>query len=207
MLAQPIYALLVVMGLGALSLIMGFILVARGIGTAEGESSIRLVGVEIRMSKVGPGVIFAIFGLALIAFAAWRLPGASSGQLGKSAADGQANAESGKTPSAEGNSTTASSGTDDIGLVRRALIASAAGRCPESVMGPLLRTACEQQMPGMGENLAARGEIMAVRYEGQQETPTGPLSIYTVNYADSQMTWMVSKSRDGKLATFFSPYR
>lgn len=51
--------------LGALCILLGFYLVVRGIGTADGESRIKLFGFEVSAGRVGPGVLFAMFGLVL----------------------------------------------------------------------------------------------------------------------------------------------
>lgn len=57
---------LMVFGLGAACILLGFYLVARNIGASEGESAVKVIGIEIRASKVGPGVLFALFGLVLV---------------------------------------------------------------------------------------------------------------------------------------------
>ena len=56
---------LLVFGLGAVCMLLGFFLAVRGIGASESESAIKVIGIEIRASKVGPGVLFALFGLVL----------------------------------------------------------------------------------------------------------------------------------------------
>ncbi len=68
---------LLVFGLGAACMMLGFFLVVRGIGTSESESTIKVVGIEIRASKVGPGVLFALFGLVLVVIAILKLQGPS----------------------------------------------------------------------------------------------------------------------------------
>jgi hypothetical protein len=57
---------LMVFGLGAACILLGFFLVARNIGAADGESAVKVIGIEVRASKVGPGVLFALFGLVLV---------------------------------------------------------------------------------------------------------------------------------------------
>jgi hypothetical protein len=54
--------------LGALCIVGGFVLAARGIGGAEAASTFRFAGAEIELTKVGPGVIFAALGLLVIFF-------------------------------------------------------------------------------------------------------------------------------------------
>lgn len=62
-----------VFGLGAALMLLGFFLVVRGIGASESESAIKLIGIEIRASRVGPGVLFALFGLVLVITAIIKL--------------------------------------------------------------------------------------------------------------------------------------
>lgn len=70
---------LMVFGLGAACILLGFFLVARNVGAADGESAVKVIGIEIRASKVGPGVLFALFGLVLVVTALVKLqsPGGS----------------------------------------------------------------------------------------------------------------------------------
>src|SRR5688572_30419756 len=68
---------LLVFGLGAVCMLLGFFLAVRGIGASESESTIKVIGIEIRASKVGPGVLFALFGLVLVITAIVKLQGPS----------------------------------------------------------------------------------------------------------------------------------
>jgi hypothetical protein len=66
---------LLVFGLGALCMLLGFFLVVRGVGASDSESAIKLIGIEVRASRVGPGVLFAMFGVVLIVTALSKQPG------------------------------------------------------------------------------------------------------------------------------------
>jgi hypothetical protein len=66
---------LLVFGLGAVCMLLGFFLVLRGVGSSDSESSIKLIGIEVRASRVGPGVLFALFGVVLIVTALSKQPG------------------------------------------------------------------------------------------------------------------------------------
>jgi hypothetical protein len=88
-------------------------------------------------------------------------------------------------------------------LLREALIASARGVCPE-IMSPLLRATCEQQMPGMGEVLRRKGNIMRTRFVGTQYSQFGPVEIYSVEFNQGDMVWGVNTTPDGKLLAMFS---
>src|SRR5690348_2359085 len=67
-------AFLLVFGLGAVCVALGFFLVVRGIGASDSESSVKVVGLELRASRVGPGVLFAMFGVVLIVVALAKQP-------------------------------------------------------------------------------------------------------------------------------------
>jgi len=70
---------LLAFGLGAACMLLGFFLVVRGIGTSESESAIKIIGLEIRASRVGPGVLFALFGLVLVVTAMVKLQAPAGG--------------------------------------------------------------------------------------------------------------------------------
>lgn len=89
-------------------------------------------------------------------------------------------------------------------LLKRALAASAKGQCPPDLMSPMLQGACEQQMPGMGNNLAARGPITGTEFIGIQQTPTGPAEVYRVRFEHGPMMWMISTGPDGKIVILWS---
>jgi hypothetical protein len=72
----------VVIGLGALCVLGGFALAARGIGGAQAGGTIKVLGVEIQLQRVGPGVIFATLGVGLIVWA--TRDGATSTPAGRS---------------------------------------------------------------------------------------------------------------------------
>jgi hypothetical protein len=79
---------LLVFGLGAVCMLLGFFLVVRGIGTSDSESAIKVIGIEIKASKVGPGVLFALFGLVLVitAIAKQQAPAPASPSAAKAPA-------------------------------------------------------------------------------------------------------------------------
>ena len=67
-------ASLMALSFGALCMLLGFFLIVRGIGDSDSESSVKVIGVEIRASKVGPGVVFAMFGLVIAVVALSKFP-------------------------------------------------------------------------------------------------------------------------------------
>ena len=67
-----------VFGLGALCVLLGFVLVVRGVGGTEGEAKIKVLGLEFGAAKSGPGVIFALFGSVLVVVALVKQPASPS---------------------------------------------------------------------------------------------------------------------------------
>ena len=64
----------VVISLGGLCLLLGFFIIVRGIGVSESEGSFKFLGIELRTSKVGPGILFSMFGVFLIVIAIVQMP-------------------------------------------------------------------------------------------------------------------------------------
>lgn len=91
---------LLVFGLGAVCMLLGFFLAVRGIGASESESAIKVIGIEIRASKVGPGVLFALFGLVLVITAIVKLQGPSGASPAAAGAPPQAQAQAAGVASA-----------------------------------------------------------------------------------------------------------
>jgi hypothetical protein len=54
--------------IGALCLLGGFVLAAAGVGSEKSDSSVKFLGMEIKLERVGPGVIFAVLGVVLVVF-------------------------------------------------------------------------------------------------------------------------------------------
>jgi hypothetical protein len=90
-------------------------------------------------------------------------------------------------------------------LLEQALTAAAKGQCPPSIMSPMLRGTCEQQMPQMGQNLAQMGPITNTEFLGVQPTPMGQAEVYRVNFQSNQMMWMINQGTDGKIMVLWSP--
>lgn len=90
-------------------------------------------------------------------------------------------------------------------LLKRALTESAKGKCPAEIMSPMLRGACEQQMPAMGQALASKGAIVDVEYVGTQGSQMGPAEVYKVKFSAGNMMWMINTGPDGKIMVLFSP--
>ena len=91
-------------------------------------------------------------------------------------------------------------------VVRQALVDASEGKCSASVLAPIVRGQCLQQMPAMGQAIAAHGEIRSVEYLGDETMPSGvSVEVYKVNFKTGSMVWTASSAPDGKLKVLWSP--
>lgn len=90
-------------------------------------------------------------------------------------------------------------------LLVQALSASANGECPSSIMAPMLRGTCQQQMPHLEQNLSRLGPIQEAHFMGMQETQMGPAEVYQVEFQRGNMMWMINTAPDGKIMVLWSP--
>lgn len=90
-------------------------------------------------------------------------------------------------------------------LLRRSLEAIATGECPSSLLAPMLRGACQGQMPAAASNLARKGKIKQVEYEGMEQSMNGPAEVYRVIYEHGEQMWMIKAAPDGKAQVLWSP--
>ena len=153
---------LLAFGFGAFCMLLGFFLIVRGIGASDSESTIKLIGIEIRTSRVGPGVLFSLFGLVLTIIAIQRLPSdtgprpvnapsaasaapassaAAASSAPSSAAPGvqpvsnssaAASADANPDQGADAVQAVAARREQEASLVRQALTRMAGGACPPS---------------------------------------------------------------------------
>lgn len=91
------------------------------------------------------------------------------------------------------------------GLLKQVLGESAKGNCPSSLMSPMLRGACESQMPGMAQGLTAKGPISKTEFMGMQPSQMGPAEVYRVTFSAGSMMWMINTGPDGKILVLWSP--
>jgi hypothetical protein len=106
---------------------------------------------------------------------------------------------------AAGVAVRADSGGQLQDVLRRAIIAASQGKCPAELMTPLLRSQCEDQQPGMGQRIAALGQITSIDFMGTQTTPGGPAEIYKVTHEKGRLTWMISTDSQGKIVILWTP--
>lgn len=89
-------------------------------------------------------------------------------------------------------------------LLKKALAESAKGNCSKEIMSPMLLGACQQQMPGLGNQLAQRGKIVSTEFMGMQQSGMGPAEVYRVNFESGSMMWMINTGPDGKIVVLWS---
>jgi hypothetical protein len=90
-------------------------------------------------------------------------------------------------------------------LLKQVLAENAKGNCPASLMSPLLKGACETQMPAMGQTLAAKGSVTKTEFMGMQQSQMGPAEVYKVTFSAGTMMWMINTGPDGKILVLWSP--
>ncbi|USX26048.1 hypothetical protein NHH73_26365 [Oxalobacteraceae bacterium OTU3CINTB1] len=88
-------------------------------------------------------------------------------------------------------------------LLKRALAESSKGKCSPDIMSPMLRGACEQQMPGMSQMLTNKGTVLSVEFMGTQTSGMGPAEVYKVKFSAGTMMWMINTGPDGKILVFW----
>lgn len=213
---------LLAFGFGAVCMLLGFYLIVRGIGTADSESTIKLIGIEIRTSRVGPGVLFALFGLVLTIIAVQKLP--SDSAPGQKTATGPAPPSSGAPASGAAPASAAGPAIPvadqpvdssppkpaepdpqvarrqhEADYIRQALTRIAGGYCPDDLMTPALTYRCGQQLAIMQATLTQAGPIQGVSFAGVQQTPYGGADAFAVQYPGGPAVWKVMLSSDGRL--------
>ncbi len=91
------------------------------------------------------------------------------------------------------------------GVLKKAIGVVAEGKCPPSLMSPLLVVECEKTMPKFGQNIKQRGSVTEVDYKGVQQTPMGPADAYMVKFSNGpNMLWLISVGSDDKLIVFWT---
>jgi hypothetical protein len=83
--------------------------------------------------------------------------------------------------------------------LRRMIVETAAGSCPEDVMAAPLLAACQQQLAQMSAGLTTLGAIETMTFVRAEETANGRVEIYTVRFASGQsLNWGIGGLQDGK---------
>ena len=204
----------VVIGLGAVCLALGFFIIVRGIGAAESGGTFKFLGFEMTTSKVGPGILFSMFGVFLIVVALIKMPNAqvnTAGAASPSQVSGNTPAPSTKAgainsnPDTENQVTPAANQppaplTDErkSAIVSEALTKSAEGLCPDDLMAQPVLAACRSQQPSLSQQLSSAGAIRSVSHIGRN----GYNEVFNVTYDNSVATWWAIFNTDGKLITF-----
>jgi hypothetical protein len=89
-------------------------------------------------------------------------------------------------------------------VVRGAITAAARGECPENLLAPMLRGACLQQMPVMGERISALGPISRIDFLGNDSLNGTPVEIYRVTHERGSLVWAAATGPDGKLVVWWT---
>lgn len=89
--------------------------------------------------------------------------------------------------------------------LRRMIVETAGGRCPEDIMaGPLLE-ACRQQVAQMSAGLTSLGAIESMTFVRVEETPNGRVEVYSVRFASGQtLNWGIGGAAEGKFSVAYA---
>jgi hypothetical protein len=89
-------------------------------------------------------------------------------------------------------------------MVQQSIEAAMRGQCSD-VLSIMVKTACENQMPGMQQKISQLGKLKKVSYKGIENTPQGPVEVYLADHEAGKMIWMAVVAPDGKLSTLWAP--
>ncbi|WP_029417752.1 hypothetical protein [Brevundimonas bacteroides] len=89
--------------------------------------------------------------------------------------------------------------------LRRMIVETAAGSCPEDLMADGLLAACLQQLAQMSAGLASLGAVEAMTFVGAEETPNGRVETYSVRFASGQtLNWGIGGQQDSKYTVAYA---
>lgn len=225
---------LLVFGLGAVCMLLGFFLVLRGVGASDSESSIKLIGIELRASRVGPGVLFALFGVVLIVTALSKQPGGPVLQADATkeapktpAAKPETSETPAQPPPAETTSPGAVTGAIDDGvgtepvstaaapaarqsreaqLIGQFLVEASQGGCNPQILGPVPLGNCQRAMPMMQAQLQQAGPVVNIQFLASVDTPYGVADRFMVTHSiGTTAIWSGILGNDGRFLVLGSP--
>lgn len=219
-------AFLLVFGLGAVCVALGFFLVVRGIGASDSESSVKVVGLELRASRVGPGVLFAMFGVVLIVVALAKQPsGDAPSPTPTPAPTPTPNPTPAPGPKTDPNPpaptpvdpmpapVVVSEPTNavdqrhnrEIQLIRQFFAGLSNGVCDASVLGPAPLQDCQIHIQFLQQRMYALGPVQGIAFLASAQSPFGPADRFAVQHANAAVTWTGVLGADGRFITLTSP--
>jgi hypothetical protein len=220
-------AFLLVFGLGAVCVALGFFLVVRGIGASDSESSVKVIGLELRASRVGPGVLFAMFGVVLIVMALAKQP--SEAAPSPAPTPQPAPAPSPKIdpnlPAPQAAPAPAPTDVDmtapavdprvnveqqrhsrEIALIRSFLADAANGGCNPAILGPNPLANCQININQIQATLQQAGPVTNIFFMATVPTAYGAADRFGVQHASGQgLTYTVILGPDGRFAAVGNP--
>jgi hypothetical protein len=218
-------AFLLVFGLGAVCVALGFFLVVRGIGASDSESSVKVIGLELRASRVGPGVLFAMFGVVLIVTALAKQP--SEATPNPTPTPNPVPAPDPKTdpnppapqpipaptdvdtpaPVADQPINTEQQRRNrEIVLIRSFLADAANGGCNPAILGPNPLANCQINISQIQATLQQAGPVTNVFFMATVPTAYGAADRFGVQHASGQgLTYTVILGPDGRFAAVGNP--
>ncbi len=90
-------------------------------------------------------------------------------------------------------------------VLKKAIGYAAEGKCPRSLMSPLLVVECEKTPPKFNQGIKQRGSITDIEFRGVQQTPLGPADAYMVKFSGgASMLWLISVGSDDKIIVLWT---
>ncbi len=218
--------------LGAACMLLGFIVILKGVGASDSETTLKMFTIEFRASRLGPGLVFAILGLILVIVAAesglstQARPNAATLPQTQPVAQTPAQTQPQPQPPAQTNTPPAAqpepaaaqpapppvqpavaqepSHEQVASLIRDTLNKISQGYCPAENLQIQVMGSCFQSLAQMRIVFAAAGPIQAVNYIAPTQTQLGEVDQYVVQFANGPMVWKSRMGPDGKFALLWT---
>lgn len=213
--------------LGAACMLLGFYSVVRGIGAGDSGTDVKMFGIEISASKLGPGLVFSFLGLILVLVAVFVQPKLEGGRAEMTAGGAPVAAPAAgpgvtpvtaETPAAPAPAPRAAEpvyapaaaqpaamSRDQVAdLVQDTLTKIASGYCPQANLEPLPLAQCNQALPVLQQTLLLAGPIRGVSYYGEITTPAGHADQYLVAFQNVSAIWKTQPTDNRKLASLWT---
>jgi hypothetical protein len=80
------------------------------------------------------------------------------------------------------------------GLLLQALMASAAGECPASLMRDELKQSCDSQLPDLKDKFARLGAFKGITFQSTRPLDGGPAEVYKVSFEHGEWIWVLNST-------------
>ena len=88
-------------------------------------------------------------------------------------------------------------------LLRQAIESAVEGKCAD-VLGPVLKSGCEQQASQRALRAAQLGPLKSLTFRGKEQSDLGTVDTFLGEHANGQVVWLAAATPEGKLRVFRS---